>query len=157
MNIFDEENFKVFERTVQRIDKEYRTILSVFGDDVHDYIAHTETPYDITIPLQNVLKFVENNYVEICSQVVKVFDNTQQLNNTVDNFTKYYEKLVNVIEDKTNTPEVMSTKIALVLILASKNVSNLTTKKMQVILKSMCKMPTVGVLVQVSANVLSDV
>ena len=47
-------------------------------------------------------------------------------------------------------------KIALVLILASISLNNFPTNKIQVVLRSMCNMPTVGVLVHVSNTVLGD-
>lgn len=157
MNIFDDENFKVFERTLARIKKEYDTILPIFGGDIHAYVSHTATPYNISIHIQSVVAFVDANYIELSSQVKKIFNNTQQMNNAIDNFTKYYGLMSEALEKPEDDEENKTLKIALVLILISRNINNAVAKKIQVILKSMCIQPTIGTLVQVSSNVLSEV
>ena len=156
MKVFDDANFTVFDRTLQKIVKEYNKILPIFGNDIHKYVTSNATPYNINIPMQSILTFVDNNYIDICEQVAKIFESTKQLSNTAEYFDKYYTLLKSAIEEDNGDELSKTKKIAVVLILISKNVNTATTKKIQLILKSMCVMPTVGVLVQVSSNVLSD-
>lgn len=156
MNIFDANNFCIFDRAVKRIYDEYNVILSIFNNDVHDYIDKTASPFDITVPLTDVVKFVDSNYVDMCGQVEKVFDSTHHLSVVSDNFVRYYELLKESVNNTDNSPEGKTMKIALVLILASISLNNFPTNKIQVVLRSMCNMPTVGVLVHVSNTVLGD-
>ena len=152
MDVINSDKFVVVERALNRIYKEYDTILQLFGGDIHEYMANTAKPYNITIPMQNVISFVDNYYVDICEQVEKIFNNTQHLTNVSENFVKYYALLNEAIGSDNKT-----LKLAVVLILISKNVSNVSTKRIMLILKSMCVMPTVGMLVQASSNVLNEI
>lgn len=156
MNIFDEANFKVFEDALKSIYIEYDNIISVFGSDIHDYILKTETPYSISIPLQDVLTMVDNNYIDICTQVTKVFSSSNNLNDIIDNFTKYFGLMSDCYESTERDTDTLTKKMAVVLILISRNVNTPVLKKIQAILKSMCVQPTVGLLVSVSADVLES-
>lgn len=154
MDIFEKNNFEIFNKTLDNINMQYQTILSVFNGDIHEYIDKASSPFDITIPLTEVLKFVDANYIDMCGQVSKVFESIHNLSVVSSNFVKYYELLQNSINSNDDSVEGKTMKIALVLILANCSISNFSTSKIEVVLRSMCNMPTVGLLVNVSNTVL---
>ena len=157
MDIFSDENMQVFSTALKNIHDVQSGILTVFGNDLHEYINRTDNPYNISVPMQDVLEFVDANYMEIAGQVEKIFRSAVSLKNYIDNFVSYYTLLEKTLSKPVESNKDKTIVIALVLILISRNVNTTVAKKVHVILKSMCVQPTVGVLVQVSQNVINDI
>ena len=78
------------------------------------------------------------------------------MNDIIDNFTKYFGLMSDCYESVERDTDTLTKKMAVVLILISRNVNTPVLKKIQAILKSMCVQPTVGLLVSVSADVLES-
>lgn len=156
MDVFDETNMSLFKETLSNIYQEYSSIVSTFGGNISDYISYASNPYDVSVSVRDLVPFIEKYFLEISVQTGKIFRSTHELDNTIEDFNTFYSFMLDAykgINDKSKYTNV----IAAVLIFMVSNIKDDSTSKVaNVILKSMCNMPSVGILVHASAKVLGD-
>ena len=156
-DIMSEESFNNVKESLDLLRGEVDNVLSMFNNDIHSYMANNNSPFNLYFNQNDMLDFVDKNYVELCGQVSKIFKNDAVLENMKDDFLKFYTTLNQLYENGFNNPEDKTIAIALLLICIEHNNNDAQTiRKIEVVLKSMCVQPTVGTLVQVSSYVLDD-
>lgn len=148
------EDFEVIDRTYQNIVHEMERVIDMFGGDLFEYISRTENPFNFNVEIDDAMKYIDANYLELAGNVEKIFNNTVVMESIVDDFDKYVNIVNSLKESGYESKEDKTRVMAVVMIFIRKNSRCPVIKKIQLILKSMCIQPTVGTLVQVTSHVL---